>query len=1015
MKSPAPMLDSRDRAAYLKDLLARLPGYLPDFDAQPGGGGAALAQIFSRFLEIYTENLNQTPERAFLAFLSQSGASLLAAQSARAPLVFSLMPNSPVDVPLPANSQVAAPAKPRPVSPLLDEDPAGQPEPQPQIFATTQAVTLTRARLAAVYTVDPAQDRFTDHTAVLQRVSLLTGDQPAAQAEFFAAATPVEHAIYIGHNEAFALAGEAEIRLSVVLGASSTRNELRNLSIDWEYLSEDGWLPLKMERDLTNGLNNNGIIILVKDCGPDAKEDVISGITSYWLRGLLRTPLLPQGSGGGELPVLDMLQVRVGFTKTGLQPDAAFTNQAKVDLSNNFLPFGGQPARYTTFYLACKEAFQRAGARVSLQFTFSEAGVTSSAVLGWEYDTGNGWFPLDTRYEFADDTKKMTQNGAVSFVAPPDWAESSVNGVKNYWLRARLDSGDYGQPMRLNVVQSDDTYIVTLADSTLKPPVVSKLRVDYTYLANAAMLDACLTFNNFAFEDHSEDSRWLRRPFTPFGPLTDRFAAVYLGFDQPLPSGLVSLYLHVLETGEMQGLPAGVGLVWEYASRRGWTELSVLDESAGFRRSGMIQFIGPSDAVPVEGLGGRLYRVRARLKQGEALVRRIVAGFWINAVWATQRQFVENEVLGSSNGMPGQTLTFLRRFGPVLAGEVIEVREWVSPDAQAAGAGQGWQTAVQGVPERDVRLERDPVSGAVKAAWVRWHERPHLYLSGPGDRHYLIERSNGLLRFGGLGLGMIPPAGNRIQATYSSGGGLPGNVPAGAISELRTGAPYLMGVTNPVAALGGADTETLPAVRERGPFRLRHLNRSLSADDYAWLAREASPGVARARCLPLTGPDGGGAVGWVSVVIVPNTLDPLPLPDAELVRRVRETLAARAPAAIAGQVRVLPPEFVAVSVAAEIVPRDPGQASQVEARVRRALERYLHPLAGGPNGRGWDLGESVYLSQISAVIENTPGVDYARSILLRVGATMHPSRVPVPETGLIVSGDHELKLLILAD
>lgn len=1019
MNVPAPTLESRNRDAFLADLLAKLSGYLPDFGLQPGGAGDALAQIFSRYLEIYGEGLNGAPDRTLLAFLSQSGASLLAAQSARAALVFSLMPNSPVDVPLPANSQVAAPAKPRPVSPLLDEDEAaaGQPaaEPQAQIFATNQAVTLTRAQLAAVYTVDPGQDRFSDHTASLQGITQISAGTEAPVITFFAADTPVEHAIYLGHTEAFALAGEAEIRLNVVLGASSARNALRSLEIDWEYLSEDGWLPLKLDRDLTNGLNNDGVIILIKDCGPDAKEDTISGWTSYWLRGLLRTPLLPQGSGAGELPVLDTLQVRVGFTKTGLLPDQAYTNQAKVDLSNNFLPFGAQPARYTTFYLACKEAFQRRGARISLNFTFSEPGATSTAVLGWEYDTGNGWFPVDARYEFSDETKAMTQDGAVSFVTPPDWAESKINGEKNFWLRVRLDNGDYGQPMRLSVVPDGSSYKVTLVDSTLEPPVVSKFSVDYTYLTNAAKLDHCLTFNNFAYQDHSEDSRWLRRPFAPFEPLTERFASLYLGFNQPLPSGLISLYLHVGDENESQSLAGVLGLVWEYASQRGWTELSVLDETAGFRRSGMLQFIGPSDAVPLEGAGGLLYRVRARLKQGEALADRPVQGLWLNAAWATQRQFVENEVLGSSNGLAGQTLTFLRRAGPVLAGEVVEVREWVSPDVQAVGAGQGWQTAVLDVPAREVRLEHDPVSGAVKAAWVRWYERPHLFTSGPGDRHYLLERSSGLLRFGDGQRGMIPPAGCRIQATYSSGGGLQGNVPAGEIHELRTGAPYLMSVANPAPALGGADTEALPAVRERGPFRLRHLGRSLAAEDYAWLAREASPGVARARCLPLVGPDGGGMAGWVSVVIVPNTLDPLPLPDAELVRRVRDYLAAHAPAAIAGQVRVLPPELVPVSVAAEIVPRDPGQAARVEARVRRALEHYLHPLAGGPYGRGWDLGESVYLSQVSAVIEHTQGVDYARSVSLRVGATLYTNQVPVPETGLLVSGDHELKLLILTD
>src|SRR5262249_50777196 len=153
--------------------------------------------------------------------------------------------------------------------------------------------------------------------------------------------------------------------------------------------------------------------------------------------------------------------------------------------------------------------------------------------------------------------------------------------------------------------------------------------------------------------------------------------------------------------------------------------------------------------------------------------------------------------------------------------------------------------------------------------WVRWQERPNLLFSGPGDRHYMIDRSRGRLIFGNGRHGRIPPAGaDNIHARrYRSGGGVDGNVPTGTITRLLGGV-VAQGVTNPRAADGGADGELAESAPEgawrapradqpaggapgdervprgepvlvRGPRTFRHRRQALSADDYEALAREA--------------------------------------------------------------------------------------------------------------------------------------------------------------------------------
>ena len=469
--------------------------------------------------------------------------------------------------------------------------------------------------------------------------------------------------------------------------------------------------------------------------------------------------------------------------------------------------------------------------------------------------------------------------------------------------------------------------------ANIQPPVISKITLSFTYLTDPFELDHCLSSNDFVFEDHTEDCRWPTRTFKPFRPVADQQPALHFGFDRPLPTGLVSLYFDIPQELEDDNRDSSA-FVWEYSSGRGWTELGVLDETGGFRHSGMVQFIGSPDALPVAGLGGDLFRVRARLKQGEGRRSAAIAGLWLNAVWAAQQTLPEREELGVSGGNPRQTFGLRRK--PVLAGESIEVQEW-------RGRGDSWQTFVKDVAKGDLRFERDPVASVVTAVWVKWQARTHLYDSSSGDRHYLVERANGLIRFGDGQHGLIPTAGSRIFALYSSGGGLSGNLPAGAISELRTALPFIESVTNPIPTSGGADIETTTSVKQRGPERLRHHDRAVSAQDCEWLAREASPDVARVRCLPITGSAGHAQRGWFTLVIAPFSPEARPQPSPEFRRRVRDYLARRVPAAAARRVRIAGPQYAAVSVRAEIIPSEPDEAGQVEARVRENLNRFLHP------------------------------------------------------------------------
>jgi hypothetical protein len=1120
-----PVLDGRDAATLLAELRARLPGFAPEWTPAAGDAGDALLAVFARYLEILGAGLDGLPERSLLAFLDRLGTALTPAQSARVPLVFSLLPTSPGDVALPAQTGVAAVPPPPAPSVLALDAGAGAAPPAPS-FYTTQAVSAGRAQLVALRSVDPASDCMTDGSAGLQTGFVAFDDR-----------TPIAHQLYLGHETLFALTGTAEVVLSFAF-VEAARPE-RLLVADWEYLSADGWLPLQVTDDGTRRFTTEGTITLAKTCGPDAQAGPVDGLRSCWIRATLdgarpfadilstasialvtnvstgwtagdvievdgvargivqasagtrvvlqqaqhfdvgellevagqgsavvvaapvttlgvaaaypflegdaitvdddasavvarlrrgalelagplagaqpggrfflaRTPpplRAPEVDGLGPLPLVLEVLARVGVSKNGLQADQAFCDAALLDLRSPFYPFGTQPAPFVTFYVASDEAFALPGAQLQLEFTLARAVEAGGhPVLSWEFFDGSAWQPLGIVQDFLDATACLRTGGIVRFDCPPGWMPCEVNGSSRRWLRARLDAGGYGQPMQLQVtMDAQGRPVVTTTPATLAPPVVSQLRLAYTFFTGSRFPQACVSCNDDVFADWSAAVQGTGSPIQPFVPVDDRAPALHFGWSDRLPAGLASTWVAV--EGATGAAEATSPFAWDVRTADGWRPLVVLDGTNGFTTSGMLRWVAPPDAVATPGFGGMLYRVRARLKPGETAAPARIAAVLPNAVWAQQGETVQQLVLGDSDGRPDQAFAIRPDRLPVLPGERVEVREWV-------GRGDDWQTAAEGVAPVDLRFEREPLTGTPTALWVRWAEAPVLFTAGPDDRVYTLERSSGLLRFGDDRHGRIPPATARVVASFAVGGGVAGNVAAGAITQLRTGIAWLQGVTNPIAASGGAAGETLAAVVARGPQRLRHRGRSVSFEDYEWLAREASPDVARVRCLPVTGPDGRPMPGWVSLLAAPQGADPQPRPTPEFTRRIRDFLAQHCPATVARRIAIAAPRYVAVGVVATVVVRDPGAAAGVDQRVRDACDRFLHPLAGGAGGQGWQFGESLYVSQVAALLEGLEGVDHCASLQLVVDGRLGGDRLAVGPDGIVAAGRHDVTIAI---
>lgn len=231
--------------------------------------------------------------------------------------------------------------------------------------------------------------------------------------------------------------------------------------------------------------------------------------------------------------------------------------------------------------------------------------------LSWEYWNGGGWVALE---DLVDGTRALTARGAVVFTCPEDIALVKVIGQENYWIRARIAFGDYGQE-KFSVTDPTESPTVVFDTSDIKPPGLSSLKISYS--VEGVTPAYVLTLNNLQYKSVAVDAERndLAETFSPFVALGDEHQTLYLGFDQPPLKGPISLFFAVKEQEYADENRPRVE--WEYYRRPAgeeageWARLLVTDGTKNLTESGVVEFIGPSDFMQNDLFGQSLFWVRA--------------------------------------------------------------------------------------------------------------------------------------------------------------------------------------------------------------------------------------------------------------------------------------------------------------------------------------------------------------------------------------------------------------------
>lgn len=179
------------------------------------------------------------------------------------------------------------------------------------------------------------------------------------------------------------------------------------------------------------------------------------------------------------------------------------------------------------------------------------------------------------------------------------------------------------------------------------------------------------------------------------------------------------------------------------------------------------------------------------------------------------------------------------------------------------------------------------------------------------------------------------------------------------------------------------------AIRET-LLQLRKRYRAATSEDFEQLILETwnserQQQIARARAIPQCDLSANPAVeapAHLSIVIVPkNPADELPDAPPELCKEVGKFLEPRR--LLTTRLHVVGPAYVTFQLdAVKVGLREGYRHLHLADTIVATIRAYFHPLRGGPDGSGWPFGRAIYSSEIYALLDRQPEIDYVSAVEL---------------------------------
>lgn len=458
-------------------------------------------------------------------------------------------------------------------------------------------------------------------------------------------------------------------------------------------------------------------------------------------------------------------------------------------------------------------------------------------------------------------------------------------------------------------------------------------------------------------------------------------------------------------------------LKWEYQSAEGWEELPVdFDTTYAFLQSGKIGFHLPKEMTEDKNYGA--YQIRVTLIENDYDVAPLVQDINFNEIEVRQqytycdfedydvpaveeRLFVKSGMYLAKNGRAELYIEKNGGFCPVAAVEKKEAADgdiifyfdkpkWLTGNSvwcrlaayendfferREPGVGSGFANQEYRLNISDIVYDEFEIMVCDRQDKMFYPYRRVEDFDNckPMDAVYALEPAGDRLLFGNCENGLAPDGAIRLLRVRVSSG-KSGNIKAGKIRESQEN-PRLL-VKQNGSAYGGRDNETLEACYERLCRELKKVHRGVTYSDYEALVKQ-TPGLLILDSKAVSPAEGDAGrqnppENEIAIVVRPLSYQER---GAQLNDKYRQNIEQMIEKRkmIGSTVKILNPEYVGISIFAEIVIRP--HFTDAEERIEEAVRDYL-------DEKSWEIGKPVSAGAIYGIIDILPCVRQAKSLMV---------------------------------
>ncbi|WP_246096353.1 baseplate J/gp47 family protein [Paenibacillus sinopodophylli] len=1011
-----PKINHSTLSSFMSQLKEMAPHYTPEwrFSQEEPDAGTGLAYLTAEMLEGTVKRLNQAPLNHFLSFLDLIEVKLQPPRPARASVVFQLSEGTVDPVYLPAGIALTAP------------HPEGG---EPLVFETEKVLLATPAKLMEWINVHPKRDHIA--TAAIEYGDRLKGGlaEPVSLFDTSSKQNEQEHVLYIRHDDLFLVDRPSRFYLNVHhtekrYSEPELAASLASQWVEWTYYCNESWVPF----DSATAAGN--MVVLHKQQAGKLEMTEHEGINGRWIRCTLKQ------FEGSASPILnkhlemDKIRIRAAHDASGddegIAPGALYFNDTEL-MNDGFYPFGEHFVPYSVFYLSCEEAFSKRESKIKLTFSakampsrlrmaqdpevkwkmvmrtsdFEEKDPPRICIrsVQWEYWDGGNWarLPGSERYGnlFAELPEQSERSVKIEFNCPEDMTQAFVNGASDYWIRARVLQTD---PIIAPVVEYMSPWLAN--------PVLSYAHGSQTLF----MPEHAYTRSNIDNRDRTISAQQGGQSFKLFESIEASYPAMYASFDRAPLKGPIRLHIELERRFSVRNQPPWVE--WEAlcleAGRYVWEPLKIVDNTESFTVSGEVQWVGPKAMAMARLFGRERYWIRAVNRDsvlGDSYPSNPVAtSMNLNAVSVRQQISQEKELTIPSDGIVDLTPS-----------AYIEEEVWVDELEHVTPMERSALSDTE--PDRYM-LQKDS-DGNDQRFWVKWQPVVSLAESGPIDRHYSPDHAGGTLQFGDGIRGKMPSSdtAETVRVRFKTTSGASGHVDAGQITGMVLPFAFVSSVSNPAPSIGGGDAERVEQVLERGPQRLKHRGRAVTAKDVEWIAREAYPQIAKVKCLSNRNGFLERSPGCMTVVAFPSggLANAAQFPELRKAVERELTRTASNMVSLSGAIRVIEPAYLEVSVHATVASESVDELLPLEIACTAKLNAFLDSVTGNVDGCGWNIGEALHVSVLHSLLHAVRSLLYIERLYLHVikiengvRTEYDPARMEEVIHGVVVNGTHTI-------